>query len=290
MSCFGGLVSRCVLLSCVFVVLSAGVARADEKATVVFPLSGALLKDPLMDAPDVLTRTLAREVSGTVAASPIEDQVGCDLHLDTCLKTTLRSAGAARIVFGTVTGRLRGGVILRLTYFDREGEQQKRFVLTGETTDTLSRELSHDLNPSITISATPPKKDPKGKEIGSLDPPIDQPEDHPAPGKVSSSTWGMIGGGGGAFVIGIGLVISAYGLKSDVNNAPTDTLDQLEHLQALERAGSLRMKIGGVLAVAGGAVATVGIIRMVMQRRKPPVLDVQPEAGGASLVLTLGWQ
>jgi len=233
-------------------------------------------------------------VSGTVAASPIEDQVGCDLHIDACLKTTLKSAGAGRIVFGTVTGRLRGGVILRLTYFDREGEQQKRFVLTGETTDLLSRELSHDLNPNITLVPTGHKNDAKsGREKDNkdiLDQPVDQPEDHPT-GKVTSTTWGLIGAGSSAFVIGAGLVISAYGLKGDVNKAPTDTLDQLEHLQALEKAGSLRMKIGGVLAVAGGAAATIGIIRMVMQRRsKPPVLDVQPEAGGASVVLTLGWQ
>ena len=58
--------SRYVLLSCVLVVLAAAPASADDKNVVVFPLSGALLKEPLMDAPDVLTKTLAREISGTV--------------------------------------------------------------------------------------------------------------------------------------------------------------------------------------------------------------------------------
>lgn len=300
----GGPLSRFVDLACVACVvsvLSAGTAFADKApkdlkadksedgATIVFPLSAALLKEPLTDAADVLTKTLAREMSGTVAASPIEDQVACDLRVDTCLRSTLKSADAGRIVFGTVTGRLRGGVIVKLTTFDRDGEQQRRFVLTSETSEMLSRELSHDLNPDLVPMPTNPGQpgQPSTSKGKTLDMPVD--DDKPA-GKVTSTTWGLIGGGSAALVIGAGLVISAYGVKSDVEKAPTNTRDDIIHLQELERAGSLRMKIGGVLAVAGGAVATVGIIRLVMQRRaKAPALDVQPEAGGASLVLTLGF-
>jgi len=294
-------VSRFVALSCVVVVLGGGTALADKKDgkaekgedgnTIVFPLSGALLKEPLTDAPDVLTKTLAREMSGVVAASPIEDQVACDLRVETCLRSTLKSADAGRIVFGSVTGRLRGGVIVKLTTFDREGEQQRRFVLTSETSEMLSRELSHDLNPDLVPMPSRPRE--SGQPSGSpTQPGLDMPVDTDKPaGKVSSTTWGLVGGGSAALVIGAGLVISAYGLKSDVEHAPTNTRDDLIHLQSLENAGSLRMKIGGVLAVAGGAVATVGIIRLVMQRRaKPPAVDVQPEAGGASLVLTLGFR
>jgi len=65
-------------------------------------------------------------------------------------------------------------------------------------------------------------------------------------------------------------------------------------MQALEDRARTRFRIGGVLMVAGGAVATIGVIRAVMQRRVPreeqPMVDVVPEIGGASVLFTVGWR
>ena len=69
--------------------------------------------------------------------------------------------------------------------------------------------------------------------------------------------------------------------------------DEIRRLQGIERAAKLRIYAGTGFAIAGGAVATAGIIRALIQRKAPsqeqPLVDVVPENGGASVFLNLRW-
>lgn len=120
--------------------------------------------------------------------------------------------------------------------------------------------------------------------------PVAEPSDTPARprGKITTGTYAMIGGGAAGAVIGTGLLIAAYSLRDDIKAAPRDTVEQIDRLRELERAGSLRTQLGAVFLGVGSAVAITGVVRAVIQRR--PVDDrgvaVVPMDGGAAVVFS----
>jgi hypothetical protein len=273
------------LLGLVLVALGAGPALADDVPTKVFPLSGSLLKEPMLDAAEVLTKTLARSLGASVSRKPIEDEAGCDLRLDSCLDDVVKTAGVQRIVFGTVTSRLRGGVIVRLTWYDGQGEEQRRYVLTGDTTEELASQLEHRLAGHDNGSETEPGDEPPAKPSKPKAPPAPSPA-----GRTTTTIWVVLGGGIASTAVGGGLLLSTYSLRDQVKRAPTNTSADFAYLTQLEDAGRKRTWIGGALMAAGAALGAYDMYRYVDERDQHPAVDVVPEKGGASVLVTLPWR
>lgn len=277
-------------------------ARADG-VTKVFPLSHKALPDALKTAPAELTRVLAKAFGAEIANVQIEDAAElkeCNVGSEKCLNVISRSVGASKIIFGRLDRR-EGGYTVALTTFDSlEGERLADYLIKGDSAEALAASLADKLDrgakPKLRIEEPAPVKM-EAPPAPPAEPrePVEPPDPEPvARGKVTKGTWGMIIGGGIAVAAGTVFVASGRGLNEDIEQAPTSTLDEIRQLQALEDRARSRFRIGGVLLVAGGAVATVGVIRAVMQRRtpreEPPMVDVVPEVGGASVLFTVGWR
>jgi len=274
-------------------------ARADG-ITKVFPLSHKTLPDALKTAPAELTRVLAKSFGAEIANVQIEDAAElkeCNVGSEKCLNVISRSVGASKIVFGRLDRR-EGGYTVALTTFDStEGERLADYLIKGDSPEALAASLAEKLDKGAKVKLRIEEPAPIKVEVPPATPaeprePVEDPE--PAPrGRVTKGTWGMIIGGGIAVAAGTVFVVSGRSLNEDIKHAPTTTLEEIRQMQALEDRARSRFRIGGALMIAGGAVATVGVIRAVMQRRTPrqeqPMLDVVPEVGGASVLFTVGW-
>ena len=288
---------RTTWLAIAVVLCLAAPAGADGLSTKVFPLSSATLPDALKTAPAELTRVLAKAFDAELASVQIEDAAElkeCNVGSEKCLATISRSVGADRIIFGRLEPR-DGGYTLALTTFSGlEGEHLVDYVIKGDSPESLAASLGDKLGQRAKAEPAPA---PAPIEVN---PPPVAPKPEPvepvevARGRVTKGTWAMILGGGIAVAAGTVFVVSGQGLNEDIRHAPVDTLPQIRQMQALEDRARTRFRIGGTLLVAGGAVATIGVIRAVLQRRTPreerPMLDVVPEDGGASVLFTVGWR
>jgi hypothetical protein len=89
----------------------------------------------------------------------------------------------------------------------------------------------------------------------------------PAHGRITGTTWGLIGGGALGVAVGAGFLISAHGLADQLTVAPHDTPADFLRLTEIERAGRIRTQVGATLLVAGGAALAVGAVRAYLQYR-----------------------
>lgn len=279
----------------------------------LYPLTGSNLPKPLRGAPTELTRVLAKSLDATPVATPVEDVatvLSCSLTERACLETLAKEGNSEKLVFGKVEPH-SGGVVVRLTTFARGGEpDDKRYVLEGETIDELSQAFEKQLTPRPT-RIDPPIKDPKDPKIKDpIDPkdpkdpkdPTKDPKRREIPsgpddkdkteqtGAISGGTWTLLIGGGVAAAGGGGLLLSANSLRREILRAPTDTFEDLKHLEALENAAKLRTYFGVALVAGGGVALAFGVYRALNERRAPATsVDVVPEAGGGSVVLRGVW-
>jgi hypothetical protein len=284
-------------LAIAVVLCLAGPARADG-ITKVFPLSHPPLPAALRTAPAELTRVLAKAFKAEIANVQIEDAAElkeCNVGSERCLTVITRSVGASKIIFGRLDRREGGGYTVSLTTFDSlEGERLADHVIKGDSPEALATSLGEKLGEKPRVKV----EEPAPSEVDAPPPPVTVPDEpidtEPvARGRVTKGTWGMIIGGGIAVAAGTVFVASGRSLNADIGNAPATTLEEIRQIAALEDRARTRFRIGGALMAVGGAVATLGVIRAVMQRRAPqqeqPMVDVVPEVGGASVLFTVGW-
>jgi hypothetical protein len=274
---------RSVLLAAALVFGFAPAAHADPRAK-LFPLSSSGLPKSLKGAPAELTRVLARSLGAETTTVPIEDAaelMECSLTQNSCLEAIANSVGVTRILYGHVeTGN--GGVVVQLTSYEAgKGETAREITISGETADELATSLEDTLMKKAPVEEPP---------LVVTDP----PPPLASTGGVTSGTWAMVIGGGAAVGVGVGLVLSANSLRTKVERAPTETSADIAFLIGLEKAGQQRMMIGGALVAVGGVVSTIGVIRMIAQKKSPkpeePRFDVVPESGGASVRFSMGWR
>lgn len=280
---------RIAIIVCALVAVSS-TAYADKRAQ-VFPLSGSGLPDKLATAPAKLTKALATSINAVVASVPIEDAAGlleCDPENSTCLAAVAKSLGVERLVFGTVNHE-GGKLKVTLTRFDvGPDRQQQTFDLAGGSPDQLATELvkaSSALFGGVTIEEDPTPDPTPG-------PGPDKPvEDKGVPGKITTGTWALVGGGAVFAAAGVVMLVSAQSIKRDVQNAPTDTLDDIRRLRALEDKGVQRTLIGNVMLIGGGAALAAGVVRAIIQRKSTvvddPIVQPVPTEGGAVIMLTV---
>ena len=238
-------------------------------------------------APGELTRVLSRSLGAEATTVPIEDAAAlleCSLVERSCLEAIAKSVGVKTILFGRID-RDDGVVVVKLTTFEttQKRESQRTFELSGDTAEAMGDSLRDKLEvkpveppaPTRTLDVLPPTPAATG-------------------GGVTPATWGMVIGGGATLGVGLGFLVSANSLRAKVATAPTETRTDISRLVAMENAGRARMQLGAGLTALGGVITTIGVVRMIVQNKRArpeePRLEVVPEAGGASVVFSMGWK
>jgi hypothetical protein len=291
-----------LLVALLLVLVTAGSASAEDSSTKVFLFSGSKIPRSHKDIPEVLTKAVGHAVNGDVMTMPIEDAAGmfaCDIDTPACLDAVSKQVKARRIVYGTVEGRSGGSFAVTLTWYGDDGGQERKFVLDRDTDEELAEQLEHAV---VTAMRTRPEKIEKTEKTEKAEktkpvdttptplPPKPPKESLDAPGgTITTGTWVMIGTGAAVAAAGGGFALWAAALAKDVRNAPTNTIEDFDRLRAMEEAGKLRARIGAGLLIGGGVITAIGVVRAVVQHKSPeqPLVDVRPEQGGASAVLTL---
>lgn len=292
-------------------------ARADD-APRVFPLTATSPLPPaLSGAPPALTDALAGLLDGEAVESSLEDlgrKLRCDVEVSSCLDAIARSLKTSRLVFGTVAAAPGGKLKVKLVRFDSApaGSElhQRTFVLTAQTPKRLGKQLARsaaqlfDLaapeEPVAQVERREPRAEKPEQEAPTESAPLGPrseraADDEPAPasGGITKTTWGLIGTGALVSAVGGGFLLAARSLEGDLAAAPRRTLQDIQRLTAIERAGRIRMQVGSTLAIAGGAVLAVGAVRAVIQRRGTSTslersVALVPVAGGAAVVFSKG--
>ncbi len=264
----------------------ASTAHAESRSK-LFPLSSSGLPRSMKGAPGELTRVLSRSLGAEATTVPIEDAAAlleCSLVERSCLEAIAKSVGVKTILFGRID-RDDGVVVVKLTTFEttQKRESQRTFELSGDTAEAMGDSLRDKLEvkpveppaPTRTLDVLPPTPAATG-------------------GGVTPATWGMVIGGGATLGVGLGFLVSANSLRAKVATAPTETRTDISRLVAMENAGRARMQLGAGLTALGGVITTIGVVRMIVQKRRArpeePRLEVVPEAGGASVVFSMGWK
>jgi hypothetical protein len=288
-------VIRAGVIAAVALVAAAPPAAAD--ATKVFPLAGTLRGDAA-GAPAAMTAALVTALDAEVAAVAIDDAasvLGCAIDDTSCLAAIARSLSASRLVFGSVATAGGRAQVTVTTYTRGEAAAHRTFALAGTTPDELAVALIADAGPFLGVPA-PVEADPPGPAADPTAIPA-APPPAPAPRRGTPRyAWGVIAGGVVLAGVGGGFLWSARSLRDDVARAPTATRDEVDRLLQLEATGRRRTRIGGALAIAGGAVVITGVVLAIVHRggdreaRDASAVRVEPALvpGGAMVVLSIG--
>lgn len=286
-----------IAIACV----AAGTARADDK-TIVVPAEAASGK---VDA--AVLRAAARGVkqaapAATVADASLADSafiLGCDPATDACRDEVAGQLGYQRLVIVSrrdadveVVVRARGGA-----------SQRKRFVVTGEGDQAGLATVERDVAAMLGGGGGGGAGDAGGgAAVG----------DGGGGGGAGDVGVGGAGGGGatggargmpkGALIVGIGggaLVLGGFvmwGLaaatQGEIDDAPTNTAADFDHLAALESDGRRYASIGNGLVIGGGvAVVAAGAWILLTRNRERSSLQVAPAVapGTATIQLEATW-
>lgn len=278
-------------------------ARA-EQPVLVLQFSG----EPAASAA-ALSKAMAAAVraSGTQVNEASREDVltlaGCAEPSDDCLRQALGMLEVREAVTGEVRAA-GGGLEIELRAVSRQGEPRSRTVaLTGATPDEQVAQFRPEAEafwkgePSpaeaaaAAAAAAPPAAPPPGADLsGGAEP--DRAGFSAA--RVEPWAWGIAGGGAGLMAIGAILLVAADGKQGDVDDAPTDTVEDLEALEELEASGRSYARWGNVCLLVGGIGAVVGgfLVYRTGTRGEAesgsPQITVAPGAGdGVSAALVL---
>jgi hypothetical protein len=272
---------------------AAASARAD---TLVFPVEGASaaagtrLTRALLAAADTETPRLADTPLGE-AASLLE----CTAPERACLDSIAQATETAALLAATVKPA-GGSLAAHIIYHRRGGEPESRDVelpLDAEAAaPILEREARALIHGSSAAAEPAPAAAPlapsRREEVVATS---EQPSGFSFR-RVRPWAWAVAGAG--AVLVGVGAVfaVKASGLESDVEQAPRDTVMDLEHLKDLEDQGDSATSISNALLI-GGSVALVGGAALVIWQgfrpsaeERGPALTVAPVRGGAAMVLS----
>jgi hypothetical protein len=99
---------------------------------------------------------------------------------------------------------------------------------------------------------------------------------------VRKRTWIVAGVGIGATSLGVGALLLANGKQSEIDSAPTRTVDDLDHLVELEASARFRYRVSNALFVVGGlALGTAAVLAILDQRseRRVAITPIQIDRG-----------
>jgi len=288
---------------------AAGSARADDKTIVVPAETGTAKVDAAVLA--ATARGVKQAARGaTVADASLADSafiLGCDPATDRCRDEVAGQLGYRRLVIVA-----RKDAQVEVVVRQRGGASQRRtFVVTGEGDQAGLAAVERDVAAMLGAE----RGDASGGGGGGGD--TGRGGGGTSGGGATDGDGGVgVGGSGvataggarghgvprGALIVGIGggaLVLGGavlWGLaaakQGDIDDAPTATVADLEHLAALESDGRSYASIGNGLVIGGGlAVAAAGVWILVTRNRERSSVQIAPAVapGAATLRLEASW-
>jgi hypothetical protein len=256
-----------------------------------------------------LTTSMAEAVraSGSeVNEASREDVVtlaGCAEASDDCLRQALGMLEVQAAVTGEVHAS-GGGVSVELRAISAEGEPRTRtVVLSGASPDEQARQFRPQAeafwkNEPAPAEAAPEPAAPAEPAAGA-----DLSKGTGASfsaSRVEPYAWAIAGTGAGLIAVGSILLVAAQNKQGEVDDAPTDTVEDLDHLADLESSGRRYARWGNVCVLVGGAAAIAGGFLIYRQGRASgeessdgPQISVAPSAGdggvGAAILFRGGF-
>jgi hypothetical protein len=316
-----------VLAAALLVVASPALAQDESGGERVLVASFAgQLPGALSRAPERLTEAMAAavgEAGSRVTRAPLDDVLavaGCGEPSDNCLQQALALLEVSRAVVGEVEAADGGHIRVRLRVISRAHPARRRsLILAGDNAAALEA--------AFRPRAAAFWRDPDGAEVASPRPPAPATStststsrstapsaaergEPAAPGadltrgsppragfsarRVDPLVWGVTAGGAGLMVVG-GLLLMAAGSKQDqVDDAPTDTVADLEALADLEASGRKEARWGSALLVTGAATAAAGVVLVLKQggdADRSPTAEIavapSPASRGLGALLTM---
>lgn len=278
------------------VVATAAGASAQSKDRGKRPGSLAVfsLQGPAKERPPGLSSRLTRTVAEQARARGHEVEevnslfadttllLGCDPQARGCQQKVLRQLDSKHAIFGTVAPADRPHtVVVSLTMITRGGPStEHRFTVPAETADQAAGEMIGAI--PVLFGESPVAPTPTG-DIGAV-----SPSDAGSAFRLDNRSWAFVGSGAAVTSVGILFWFAADRTQSSIDEAPTDSVEDLEQLEDRESAARTRANIGNVLVAAGLITASIGIVRAVVQYRRSTI-EVAPVSPQGTPGVTVTW-
>jgi hypothetical protein len=253
--------------------------------------------------------------SGDTTLSDAAAAVGCKVETPACRDEILGMLAVDELVWATLTPK-PGGTEIEVHRASKGGgmAEAKMLLASGTSADKLDgvaplfggkpAEPAPPPPPPTEPTTTPPVEpagslDTKSAEPATPAAPVlqpsptpGQPVDTPSRGRQRLELAGMIGGGA-LVLIGFMCWGSAADIQSQVDDAPTQTKNQIDDLKDLESRGDAYAAWGNVFFLGGavlGGISTYFFIKDRRAHRQATSARITPAVfdHGAGLALTFG--
>lgn len=272
------------------------VARADK--LLLFPSDG----EKASDIADALKNRLERNGHEVVLASAsLEDtalMLGCEPSSDDCLDQVATAVEADGVVIAEMTDpptlvvRRDGSTVRREVAADAESFAAAiTSIFGGEPSPTDTEPEEAETEPVAPVDAAGVDPEDAGNNDAIEEPasPESRPGGSFSLSRVRGRTWIVLGGGAVVTGVGLALLSAASSRQDEVDRHPTDTVEDLQNLVALEDSGRAYTLWGNVTTIAGvGALVAGGVLLVLDQRSETdsaPAVTAIASTSGFSLGL-----
>ncbi|MEO8841697.1 MAG: hypothetical protein ABI591_23970 [Kofleriaceae bacterium] len=279
------------------------VAFAAPHHVTVLPIDGNA--DPaLRKQLGAVVTQLSKTSGGTITAGDttfvdVATAVGCDPQAPTCADTVLSTLGADEIVYGSAfaSGGQTTAVVTRVTKGQPRRDQTVSIV-TGDAADAAEPTL----RPLFDLPAAPtpepvgsgPGSDARGSAsagaalLTAVPPPSPRGDDFFATRERKLGV-GFVTAGALVLVIGLALWASESSQQAQINDAPTNSSDDIKNLLALEDRASSYAWEGNLAVVLGLAAGGVGTYYLVKDHQLRATVTPIDHGTGAAVLLGGRW-
>jgi hypothetical protein len=241
-------------LSAVIVVALGATAVAGPKRVLVLPLDGNA--DPATRAKlNISVQKLAKQSAegavvsiGDATFDETAAAVGCDATAPKCAISVRTTLGVDELIYGTVTNDPSGQttiVIRRSSVTSNPPREGTATLPGGEPAERAETQLA----PLFGVTVTEPVSEP---------PPPPPPPPPPRDNSRRNIGIACASGGGVFIIIGLALWASESSKQDEINDAPTQTISQLRHLQDLEDKAQTYALVGDAMLLGGLALGGIG--------------------------------
>jgi hypothetical protein len=291
---------------------------AEGESVLVVPFTGAGTDDERDELSMAAVRGIrSAGATAELAQSSADDLIainGCTADDSDCLARIPAALGVDAIVFGKVRGdgAERQVILVRI---EPDGRARNGGAAAG--VEAQAAELFGVKRPESAGSDDTPGGDTTGGDdktttnpfaegytgdlgggSGALDRRPQGPETNPTYGRrdggsldltgVERYSWGLVIGGGAAVGVGAILLLIGDSVQGSIDDAPTDTADDLDDLESLEGRARVLYGFGNTLAIGGLVTAAVGGALVLYQASRggdetepATEIGVAPLRGGA---------
>lgn len=261
-----------------FAVCLAALAGAPRTARAEQPVLVLQFSGEPADSAAALSKAMAEAVraSGSEVNEASREDVftlaGCAEPSDDCLRQALGMLEVREAVTGEVQAS-GGGVSVELRAVSADGAPRVRTVeLRAGSAEEQARQFApeaeafwrNEPSPAGSAAAQPAAGGTAAGADLSRGP---EPGASFSAGRVKPWAWAVAGTGAGLIAVGSILLVASQSKQSEVDDAPTDTVEDLEHLADLEASGRSYARWGNLCVVIGGAAAVAGGILIWRQGR-----------------------